>query len=120
MNPVQVFLDSMPNGYDKATDSLKSSARVELTTTLGAQSYLMIAAMFIGVVLFAKFSLHGQPRLQQKLVKLPIYVGLFSDASLVSSVLAQTLTANRSGYTLCILRCCLVKSYWIQVLGRQL
>lgn len=39
----------------------------------------MIAALFIGCTLFARNSLKGQPKLQQRLVKLPIYCGLLSD-----------------------------------------
>jgi len=41
----------------------------------------MIACLFIGCTLFARNQLKGQPALQQRLVKLPIYVGLASDVS---------------------------------------
>jgi hypothetical protein len=43
----------------------------------------MIAMLFIGCILFARNSLAGQPVLQQRLVKLPIYAGIFSDVSCV-------------------------------------
>lgn len=39
----------------------------------------MIAALFIGCTLFARNSLNGQPKLQQRLIKLPIICGLASD-----------------------------------------
>lgn len=39
----------------------------------------MIAALFIGCTLFARNSLKGQPKLQQRLIKLPIICGLASD-----------------------------------------
>ena len=47
-------------------------------------AYPMIAALFIGCTLFARNSLAGQPKLQQRLVKLPVYIGLASDVSLLS------------------------------------
>lgn len=48
-------------------------------------AFPMIASLFIGCTLFARNSLAGQPVLQQRLMKLPIYVGLFSDVSPVLS-----------------------------------
>jgi hypothetical protein len=41
----------------------------------------MIAGMFIGCTLFARNALKGQPMLQQRLMKLPLFAGLFSDVS---------------------------------------
>jgi hypothetical protein len=41
----------------------------------------MIAMLFIGCILFARNSLAGQPVLQQRLVRLPIYAGILSDVS---------------------------------------
>lgn len=41
----------------------------------------MIAGLFIGCTLFARNSLRGQPKLQQRLIKLPIYLGLMSDVN---------------------------------------
>ena len=44
-------------------------------------AYPMIGALLIGCTLFARNSLRGQPVLQQRLMKLPIYVALGSDVS---------------------------------------
>jgi hypothetical protein len=41
----------------------------------------MIAALLIGCTLFARNSLRGQPKLQQKLVGLAVYTALASDVS---------------------------------------
>jgi hypothetical protein len=53
----------------------------------------MIMVLLIGCVLFAKNSLRGQPKLQQRLVKLAVYTALGSDVSpflpLVESADAQ-------------------------------
>lgn len=48
-------------------------------------AYPMIAALFIGCTIFARNSLKGQPALQQRLVKLPVYIGLASDVSTVAN-----------------------------------
>jgi len=86
----------LPRGYDTATDSLRSSLRVDMAMTSGAQgegsigcamcadgcsAYPMIAMLLIGCTLFSRNSLSGQPELQQSLMKLPVLVGLFSDVS---------------------------------------
>jgi hypothetical protein len=39
----------------------------------------MILFMFVGCTIFARTALRGQPKLQQSLMKLPIYTALFSD-----------------------------------------
>jgi hypothetical protein len=44
-------------------------------------AYPMIMVLLIGCVLFARNSLKGQPKLQQRLVKLAVYVALGSDVS---------------------------------------
>jgi hypothetical protein len=41
----------------------------------------MIGALLVGCVLFARNSLRGQPKLQQRLVSLAVYVALASDVS---------------------------------------
>jgi hypothetical protein len=46
----------------------------------------MIAFLFIGCTLFARNSLRGQPVLQQRVMKLPIYAGLYSDVSHDSTI----------------------------------
>jgi hypothetical protein len=42
----------------------------------------MIIFMFCGGVLFARNSIAGQPRLQQRLVNLIVFTGFFSDVRL--------------------------------------
>ena len=44
----------------------------------------MIIFMFVGSVLFARNSLKGQPRLQQRLVNLIVFTGFFSDVCIVA------------------------------------
>jgi len=96
-------MEVIPAGYDKATDGIMSSARIELAGTTNAQcmshahelagysaqdiAYPMIGALLVGCVLFARNSLRGQPKLQQRLVNLAVYVALASDVS--SSVCNQ-------------------------------
>ncbi|ORX38731.1 hypothetical protein BD324DRAFT_650075 [Kockovaella imperatae] len=76
---VEFFLGSLPNGYDRATDGLETSLRHEITGSLNASMYLMVMVCFMGNILIAKYAAKGNPRLQQTIVKLPIYVGLVSD-----------------------------------------
>ncbi|CDZ97597.1 hypothetical protein [Phaffia rhodozyma] len=77
-DPMGTFARILPAGYDRATDGLASSLRVQIATTTGAQAYPVIAILFIGGTLFARNRLKGLPRLQQGLMKLIIYAGLFS------------------------------------------
>lgn len=44
----------------------------------------MIIILFLGITLFARNSLAGQPELQQKIMRLPIAAGLLSDVSVFS------------------------------------
>jgi len=87
-------MKAIPDGYDKATDGIVGSLRIELAGTMNAQctssvsvsaadkiAYPMIMVLLIGCVLFARNSLKGQPKLQQRLVKLAVYTALSSDVS---------------------------------------
>jgi hypothetical protein len=89
-------MEAIPAGYDKATDGIVGSLRIELAGTMNAQclsfvpvsdadkiAYPMIMVLLIGCVLFARNSLRGQPKLQQRLVKLAVYTALGSDVSVV-------------------------------------
>ena len=89
-----MFVEAIPGGYDKATDGIVDSLRIELAGTMNAQctswvagsatnqiAYPMIMSLLIGCVLFARNSLRGQPKLQQRLVKLAVYTALGSDVS---------------------------------------
>jgi len=89
-----MFMKAIPDGYDKATDGIVGSLRIELAGTMNAQctspfpvpaadkiAYPMIMVLLIGCVLFARNSLKGQPKLQQRLVKLAVYTALGSDVS---------------------------------------
>jgi hypothetical protein len=89
-----MFMEAIPDGYDKATDGIVRSLRIELAGTMNAQctsfvpisaadgiAYPMIMVLLIGCVLFARKSLRGQPKLQQRLVKLAVYTALGSDVS---------------------------------------
>jgi hypothetical protein len=87
-------MEAIPDGYDKATDGIVRSLRIELAGTMNAQcttsvpvsaadgiAYPMIMVLLVGCVLFARNSLRDQPKLQQRLVKLAVYTALGSDVS---------------------------------------
>lgn len=79
VHPLREFRGILPPGFDKATDDLKSSKRIEMVYANNAQTYPIIAITFIGCTLFARNCLKGQPRLQQRLMLIPIAAGLLSD-----------------------------------------
>ena len=54
---------------------------VALADPLATAAYPMVLFMFVGCTIFARSALRGQPKLQQSLMKLPIYTALFSDVS---------------------------------------
>jgi len=87
-----MFMKAIPDGYDKATDGIVGSLRIELAGTMNAQcmpwvpvtvadqiAYPVIMVLLVGCVAFARNSLRGQPKLQQRLVKLAVYSALSSD-----------------------------------------
>lgn len=56
--------------------NLKDTLTACLSTSAG---YPMIILLFVGGVLFARNSLRGQPKLQQRLVNLIVFTGFVSD-----------------------------------------
>ena len=62
----------------------------------------MILFMFVGCTIFARSALRGQPKLQQSLMKLPIYTALFSDVRVFRCLLLWLLRVTRKQLTLAL------------------
>ncbi|KAI9638281.1 uncharacterized protein MKK02DRAFT_42671 [Dioszegia hungarica] len=129
LDPNKMFKGLLPPGFDLATDGLNKSLRVEMAGLSSAHAFPMIASLFIGCTLFARNSLAGQPVLQQRLMKLPIYVGLFSDiclyaiqfTKLPSAVLynPKLWTSATSGLLYGLPVATLLKLVWVFGIGRD-